>query len=156
MQNYPEAQWVVREQERLRNAIAHAAGEGIRNDEGPSDDHAHLEIHRKGDRPEAGVAGVQGARATTSRELSHRARCAGAVPELLGPGGDGGAILADLLDLFEQSAANGTPIREVVGEDPVAFIEAFIQTYPEGHWRARERERFINAIERIEQEEENR
>ena len=45
----------------------------------------------------------------------------------LGPGGDGGAILADLLDLFEQSAANGTPIREVVGEDPVAFIEAFIR-----------------------------
>jgi DNA-binding ferritin-like protein (Dps family) len=74
----------------------------------------------------------------------------------LGPGGDGGAILTDLLDLFEQSAANGTPLREVVGEDPVAFVEAFIQNYPEGHWRARERERFINAIERIEREEENR
>ena len=74
----------------------------------------------------------------------------------LGPGGDGGAIYADLIDLFEQSAANGTPIREVVGEDPVAFIEAFIQNYPDGDWRAPERERFINAIERIEQEEENR
>jgi DNA-binding ferritin-like protein (Dps family) len=74
----------------------------------------------------------------------------------LGPGGDGGAILADLIDLFEQSAANGTPIREVVGEDPVAFIEAFIQNYPEGHWRARERERFIRAIERAEREQENR
>ncbi len=74
----------------------------------------------------------------------------------LGPGGDGGVILAELLDLFEQSAANGTPIREVVGADPVAFIETFIQNHSEGHWRARERERFINAIERIEQEEENR
>jgi DNA-binding ferritin-like protein (Dps family) len=74
----------------------------------------------------------------------------------LGPGGDGGAIYADLIDLFELSAANGTPIRDVVGEDPVAFIEAFIQNYPEGHWRARERERFINAIERIEREQENR
>ena len=74
----------------------------------------------------------------------------------LGPGGDGGAIFEDLADLFEQSAANGTPIREVVGEDPVAFIEAFVQNYPEGHWRARERERFINAIERAEQEQENR
>ena len=74
----------------------------------------------------------------------------------LGPGGDGGAIYADLIDLFEESAANGTPIREVVGEDPVAFIETFIQTYPEGHWRAAEREQFINAIERIEHEEENR
>jgi DNA-binding ferritin-like protein (Dps family) len=74
----------------------------------------------------------------------------------LGPGGDGGAIYADLIDLFELSAANGTPIRDVVGEDPVAFIEAFIQNYPEGHWRARERERFINAIKRIEREQENR
>ena len=74
----------------------------------------------------------------------------------LGPGGDGGAICEDLADLFEQSAANGTPIREVVGEDPVAFIEAFVQNYPEGHWRARERERFINAIERAEQKQENR
>jgi DNA-binding ferritin-like protein (Dps family) len=74
----------------------------------------------------------------------------------LGPGGDGGAIYADLIDLFEQSAANGLPIREVVGEDPVAFIEAFIANYPEGHWRARERERFINAIEHVEREQENR
>ncbi len=74
----------------------------------------------------------------------------------LGPGGDGGAVYADLIDLFEQSATNGTPLREVVGEDPVAFIETFIQNYPEGHWRAGERERFINAIERIEQEEEDR
>ena len=74
----------------------------------------------------------------------------------LGPGGDGGAIYADLIDLFEQSAADGTPLREVVGEDPVAFIEAFIQNYPEGHWRARERERFIRAIERFEREQENR
>jgi DNA-binding ferritin-like protein (Dps family) len=74
----------------------------------------------------------------------------------LGPGGDGGAICEDLADLFEQSAANRTPIREIVGEDPVAFIEAFAENYPEGQWRARERERFINAIERAKQEQENR
>lgn len=42
----------------------------------------------------------------------------------LGPGGDGGAVLADLLDLFEQSAANGAPLREIIGTDPVEFIEA--------------------------------
>ncbi len=33
VQNYPEGQWVVREQERLRNTIARAAGEGTGNDE---------------------------------------------------------------------------------------------------------------------------
>ena len=74
----------------------------------------------------------------------------------LGPGGDGGAIYAELIDLFEQSVANGTPLREVVGGDPVAFIEAFIQNHQEGDWRAGERERFISAIERIEREQENR
>ena len=38
----------------------------------------------------------------------------------------------------------------------MAFIEAFIENYPDGHWRAREREQFITAIERAEHEQENR
>ena len=58
------------------------------------------------------------------------------------------SMLEDLADLFEQSAANGTPIREVVGEDPVEFAEAFLRNYPEGQWISRERERLTNAIER--------
>src|SRR6202049_4524949 len=69
----------------------------------------------------------------------------------IGPGGDGAraaSMFEDLLDLFEQSAANGTPIREIVGEDPVEFLEAFVQNYPDGQWRTRERERLISAIER--------
>jgi DNA-binding ferritin-like protein (Dps family) len=56
-------------------------------------------------------------------------------------------MLEDLADLFEQSAANGTPIREVVGEDPVEFAEAFLQNYPKGQWISRERERLTNAID---------
>ncbi|MGA8666954.1 MAG: DUF1048 domain-containing protein [Candidatus Dormiibacterota bacterium] len=68
-----------------------------------------------------------------------------------GPGGDGdraASMFEDLLDLFEQSAANGTPIREIVGEDPVEFLEAFVRNYPDGQWRIRERKRLISAIER--------
>jgi DNA-binding ferritin-like protein (Dps family) len=65
-----------------------------------------------------------------------------------GTGGDGTALYGDLVDLFEQSAANGTPIREIVGEDPVEFIETFVRNYPKGKWIIRERERLINAIER--------
>ena len=68
-----------------------------------------------------------------------------------GPGGDGAraaSMFEDLLDLFEQSAANGTPIREIVGEDPVEFLEAFVRNYPDGQWRIRERERLTNAIDR--------
>jgi hypothetical protein len=94
------------------------------------------------------MAGVQGARETTSRELSHGGRCTGAVSEVLRDGGGGTAIYEDLIDLFEQSAANGTPIRQIVGEDPVEFIEAFVRNYPKGQWIIRERERLNNAIER--------
>jgi DNA-binding ferritin-like protein (Dps family) len=73
-----------------------------------------------------------------------------------GTGGGGTAIYEDLIDLFEQSAADGTPIREIVGEDPVEFIEAFLRNYPEGQWRSRERERLTNAIKRAEGEEGSR
>ena len=65
-----------------------------------------------------------------------------------GTGGDGTAMYADLIDLFEQSAANGTPIRQIVGEDPVEFIETFVRNYPKGHWIIREQERLTNAIDR--------
>lgn len=72
-----------------------------------------------------------------------------------GTGGDGTAIYVDLVDLFEQSAANRIPIRQVVGEDPVEFIETFVRNYPKGEWIIRERERLTNAIERAAEEEAN-
>jgi DNA-binding ferritin-like protein (Dps family) len=70
-----------------------------------------------------------------------------------GTGGDGTAMYADLIDLFEQSAANGTPIRQIVGEDPVEFMETFVRNYPKGQWIMRERERLTKAIERAAGEE---
>jgi DNA-binding ferritin-like protein (Dps family) len=59
------------------------------------------------------------------------------------------SMLDDLADLFEQSAADGTPIRAVVGEDPVEFAETFLQNYSEGRWINKERERLTRAIDRI-------
>jgi DNA-binding ferritin-like protein (Dps family) len=58
------------------------------------------------------------------------------------------SMLEDLADLFEQSAADGTPIREIVGEDPVEFAETFLQNYSEGQWINKERERLTKAIDR--------
>lgn len=58
------------------------------------------------------------------------------------------AMLDDLGDLFEQSAAVGTPIRAIVGADPVEFVETFLRNYPEGGWITRERERLTSAIDR--------
>ncbi len=57
-------------------------------------------------------------------------------------------MLDDLVDLFEQSAANGTPVRDVVGEDPVEFAETFLANYAEGRWIEKERDRLKRAIER--------
>ena len=58
------------------------------------------------------------------------------------------SMLEDLADLFEQSAASGTPIREVVGDDPVEFADAFLRNYPEGQWIVRERDRLTSAVDR--------
>ena len=108
-------------------------------------------VHLKDDRREEALPAVQGAHGTASRELSRGGRCAGAVPDVLraGEGDSLTSMLEDLADLFEQSAANGTPVREVVGEDPVEFAEAFLRNYPEGQWISRERERLTNAIDRV-------
>ena len=58
------------------------------------------------------------------------------------------SMLDDLADLFEQAAAHRTPIRAVVGEDPVEFAETFFRNYSDGQWINRERDRSVSAIER--------
>lgn len=58
------------------------------------------------------------------------------------------SMLGDLADLFEQAAADRTPIRAVVGEDPVEFAETFFGNYSDGQWINRERDRLVSAIER--------
>ena len=63
------------------------------------------------------------------------------------------AMFEDLADLFEQGAASGTPVRAIVGDDPVEFAEAFIRNYPQGQWIVRERDRLTSAIERAEKED---
>ena len=58
------------------------------------------------------------------------------------------AMFEDLIDLFEQSAADRTPIREIVGDDPVEFIDTFARNYQDESWIKRERERLNKAISR--------
>lgn len=57
-------------------------------------------------------------------------------------------MLDDLVVLFEQSAADGTAIRDVVGADPVEFADAFLENYAEARWIGKERRRLAEAIER--------
>jgi DNA-binding ferritin-like protein (Dps family) len=58
------------------------------------------------------------------------------------------SLVEDLADLFERAAADGTPIREIVGDDPVEFVEALVRNYEQGGYVARERERLTNVIDR--------
>jgi DNA-binding ferritin-like protein (Dps family) len=74
----------------------------------------------------------------------------------LGPSSDSTSLIAmlnDLADLLEQSAASGTPIRDVVGSDPVAFAETFMENYGGGSWIRKERDRLAKSIDRAEEEE---
>lgn len=57
-------------------------------------------------------------------------------------------MLEDLIDLFEQGAEAQTPIRDLVGADPVAFVEDFLRNYSEGQWISKERTRLIESIKR--------
>lgn len=60
----------------------------------------------------------------------------------------GMSMLEDLAGLFEQAAADGTPIRAVVGEAPVEFAETFFRNYSDGRWISKERDQSVSAIER--------
>ncbi|MDQ0093875.1 DUF1048 domain-containing protein [Paeniglutamicibacter psychrophenolicus] len=56
-------------------------------------------------------------------------------------------MLEDLADLIERAATDGTPIRDIVGEDPVEFADAFIANYADGQWINKERKRLNDAID---------
>lgn len=73
----------------------------------------------------------------------------------IGPAdGDSAATMfEDLATLFEQAAADQTPIRAIVGDNPVEFIELFLQNYSNGGWMFRERARLTKAFDAIEAKE---
>lgn len=62
-------------------------------------------------------------------------------------------MFVDLADLWERAATDGTPIREIVGGDPVDFAETFAQAYGGKHWIDKERARLVKAVEDAEREE---
>ena len=56
-------------------------------------------------------------------------------------------MFVDLADLWERAAIDGTPVREIVGDDPVEFAETFAQAYGGKQWIDKERARLTKAIE---------
>ena len=56
-------------------------------------------------------------------------------------------MLGDFADLWDRAAVDGTPVRAIVGEDPVEFAEAFAQAYTGSRWIDKERARLNKAID---------
>ncbi|MEE2570032.1 DUF1048 domain-containing protein [Pseudarthrobacter sp. J64] len=55
-------------------------------------------------------------------------------------------MLADLADLWERAAVDGTGVSEIVGDDPVEFAESFAQAYGGKRWIDKERARLVEAV----------
>jgi DNA-binding ferritin-like protein (Dps family) len=62
-------------------------------------------------------------------------------------------MMGDLIELWERAAVDGTPVRAIVGEDPVEFAETFARAYSGTQWIDKERARLIKSIEDAERGE---
>lgn len=62
-------------------------------------------------------------------------------------------MFVDLADLWERAAVDGTPVRDIVGDDPVEFAENFAQAYAGKQWIDKERARLTKAIEDAERKQ---
>lgn len=61
-------------------------------------------------------------------------------------------MLGDFADLWERAAVDQTPVSSIVGDDPVAFAEAFSEAYVGKRWIDKERNRLTKTIEGLEKE----
>ena len=59
----------------------------------------------------------------------------------------------DFVDLWERAAADETPLRAIVGENPVEFAETFVNAYAGKQWIDKERARLTKAVEEAERGE---
>ncbi|MGN6218587.1 MAG: DUF1048 domain-containing protein [Microbacterium sp.] len=62
-------------------------------------------------------------------------------------------MFSDFADLWERAAADGTPVRDIVGDDPSAFADEFTAAYSGKQWIDKERDRLNKAIDDAERGE---
>jgi DNA-binding ferritin-like protein (Dps family) len=56
-------------------------------------------------------------------------------------------MMGDHVELWERAAADGTPVRDIVGDDPAEFAEEFARSYSGKQWLDKERARLNKAID---------
>lgn len=62
-------------------------------------------------------------------------------------------MFGDFADLWDRAATDGTPVRDIVGDDPVEFAESFSQAYGGERWIDKERARLTKSIAATDREE---
>lgn len=62
-------------------------------------------------------------------------------------------MYGDLADLWERAVADGTSVRDLVGDDPATFAEEFAAAYNGKQWIDKERDRLNKAIDEAERGE---
>lgn len=63
-------------------------------------------------------------------------------------------MFGDLADLWERAATDGSRVRDIVGNDPVEFADAFAQAYSGRQWIDKERRRLVDTLEQAERSQE--
>lgn len=58
-------------------------------------------------------------------------------------------MMSDFVELWERAAVDGTPVRVIVGADPVDFADTFTAAYAGKQWIEKERERLTRAINEL-------
>ncbi len=61
-------------------------------------------------------------------------------------------MTGDLVELWERAASDATPVRAIVGDDPVEFAESFADAYSGRQWIDKERARLVTAFDDAERE----
>jgi DNA-binding ferritin-like protein (Dps family) len=61
-------------------------------------------------------------------------------------------MFVGIVDLFEQASVDGSPVSEILGDDPVAFAEDYARAYNGKSWVDKERTRLTETIDKIAKE----
>ena len=104
-----------------------------------------IEEKREYKRAKARMAALDEPYRTTATALERYAMYAGGIAQ----GDVMATMVSDLADLIEEAATNRTPVRDVVGDDPVVFAEEFLENYRDGQWVNKERARLTRAIDEV-------
>ena len=55
-------------------------------------------------------------------------------------------LMEQMADIFEEAAADATPVSAIVGDDPVVFADDLLASYPEETWLEKMRRKLRDSV----------